>query len=230
MAEIDIAQEWQRLQSLYAGMSEEELEAVADEGYELTDIAKQALNAEISRRNLKIVIQLAPAPETTAGREPGGGNFDPAGLDLSAIWLPVINADEAGQVKTMLNDAGIPAFFGPELVDDLDGLEYSKDGVGVHVLKADLARAQFVLRDFLAKTGENEEAIPDYSVHCPKCHSTEILFQGLDSDMSQEDGEQEDTEETEQNLTEHTRSAPKYNWSCDACGYQWKDDGVESES
>ncbi len=227
MAEIDVAQEWRRLQSLYAGMSEEELEAVADEGYELTDVAKQALNAEISRRNLKIVIQLAPAPETTAAREPGGGNFDPAGLDLSAISLPVINADEAGQVKTMLHDAGIPCFFGPDLVDDLDELEYSKDGVGVHVLKADLARAQFVLRDLLAKTGEDEEALPDYSVHCPKCHSTEILFQGLDA---LQDEEPEDTEATEQNLTEHTRSAPKYNWSCDACGYQWKDDGVESES
>jgi len=229
MAEIDVAQEWRRLQSLYAGMSEEELEAVADEGYELTDVAKQALNEEISRRNLKIVVRLAPAPKKTAGREPVVGNFDPAGLDLSAIWLPVINADEAGQVKTMLNDAGIACFFGPDLIDDLDRLEYSNDGVGVHVLKADLKRAQFVLRGFLAKIHEDEEAIPDHSVHCPKCHSTEILLQGLDSDTPQDDDEeQEDTEETGQALTQHARSAPKYNWSCDACGYQWRDEGVES--
>jgi len=41
MGEIDIAQEWRRLQDLYAGMSEEELEAIADEGYELTDIANK---------------------------------------------------------------------------------------------------------------------------------------------------------------------------------------------
>jgi predicted nucleic-acid-binding Zn-ribbon protein len=56
----------------------------------------------------------------------------------------------------------------------------------------------------------------DDTIHirvCPKCQSDEIVFQSLD-------------------MTQNPSSAfdAKFNWSCDACGYQWKDDGVEAEA
>ena len=38
---------------------------------------------------------------------------------------------------------------------------------------------------------------------CPKCHSEEIVFQELDAKTA------------------------TFNWSCDACGHVWNDDGVE---
>ena len=62
MNEIDVNQEWRRLQELYAGMAEEELQAVAADGYQLTDIATQALRAEISQRHLDIVLNETPPP------------------------------------------------------------------------------------------------------------------------------------------------------------------------
>ncbi len=228
MGEIDIAQEWRRLQGLYAAMSEEELEAIADESYELTDIAKQALKAEISRRGLQVIVRLAPAPEKTQEKEEPHGDLDPADLELSHALLRVWNPEEAGRVKALLNDANIACYFGPNLDEGVDRLQYPKDkGVEVKVPYAFIEPAQYALRDFLA---DETEAIPDFSSRCPKCHSTEIVFLGLDSDTTEEHEETEDTDETEQTAAEQTGPDPKFNWSCDACGYQWKDDGVESES
>src|SRR5437868_2726572 len=44
----------QRLAKLYAGMTEGELRKVADHAFDLTDVARQALADEISRRSLDI--------------------------------------------------------------------------------------------------------------------------------------------------------------------------------
>jgi hypothetical protein len=61
METIDRAAEWRRLKDVYAHMSDDELEVVADEGYQLTDLAKQALEAEISSRGLELKLAFAPA-------------------------------------------------------------------------------------------------------------------------------------------------------------------------
>ncbi len=55
--ENDPAREWQRLQEVYSQMSDDELQLVAIEAYALTDVAKQALAAEIKTRNLNVVLQ-----------------------------------------------------------------------------------------------------------------------------------------------------------------------------
>ena len=57
MNDFDPNREWRRLSEVYAAMNEDELQAVADDAYELTDIAKQVLQAEISRRGLSIELQ-----------------------------------------------------------------------------------------------------------------------------------------------------------------------------
>jgi DNA-directed RNA polymerase subunit M/transcription elongation factor TFIIS len=55
--------------------------------------------------------------------------------------------------------------------------------------------------------------VTDYVPRCPKCHSTEIVLQNLDSTP----GSNRAFDST-------------FNWSCDACGHRWKDDGIEQES
>jgi hypothetical protein len=62
METIDRAEEWRRLKELYLEKSDEELELVAADAYELTDVAQQALQAEIARRGLKIEMKKAPIP------------------------------------------------------------------------------------------------------------------------------------------------------------------------
>jgi hypothetical protein len=60
--EIDRVEEWRRLKDQYAAMSDGELEAIANDGWELTDVAQQALQGEISSRSLKVQLKAAPSP------------------------------------------------------------------------------------------------------------------------------------------------------------------------
>ncbi len=221
-----MTQEWRRLQGLYAEMSEAELEAVADDGYELTDIAKQALHAEISRRGLQVVVRLAPAPRET--NEEALGDLDPADLELTPVSV-VEKRDQAEWVKTILNDAGIPCYFGNDLVEDVDRLQFLENGAfGVKVRTVDQERARYALKDFAAKFENDDEEAPDFTGRCPKCHSTEIVFQGLDSHAPEEAGS-DCLEKAAADTSEVAYTDANYNWSCDACGYQWKDDGIETE-
>jgi hypothetical protein len=56
MTKIDLEREKQRLVELYRGQMDGELEKVAAEAYELTEVAREALKVEISRRDLQVVI------------------------------------------------------------------------------------------------------------------------------------------------------------------------------
>ena len=220
MSDVDVNQQWRELQENYAAMSDEELETVAQDAYDLTDVARQALQAEIARRDLRIELQQSAAtPDEPASPEPeteteSETELDSSQLtDLQRVW----SLDEAKQLKETLDWAGVPVFFGPERVEDLamlnDGFEH---GVDVRVRDFDQQRATAALAQAAAKKEqpqENAQEETPYTPHCPRCHSTEIVFQSLDLDPG-------------------TTSAfdSKYNWSCEACGYQWKDDGIESET
>ena len=45
MSQIDVNEQWRSLQENYAAMADEELEAIAKEAYDLTDIARQVLQS-----------------------------------------------------------------------------------------------------------------------------------------------------------------------------------------
>ena len=57
---LDPEQERQRLTELYSGMTPEELENVADDAASLTDVARETLRTELSRRGLAISVDLPP--------------------------------------------------------------------------------------------------------------------------------------------------------------------------
>ena len=214
---MDVTQQWRELQENYLAMADEELAAVAQEAYDLTDVARQALQAEVSRRHLPVILQLqAPTEEDEKEQSPPKGyppGFDPA--DWGLIHFTYADSlERAREIKKCFDDAGVPSYYGPNLVDDLRLLPSPfPRSVEVQVRETDQPRAIAVLSRCAPPTAdEAEEEIPDYSGHCPQCHSTEIVLQGLDASG------------------EESAAAPKYSWSCDACGYQWKDDGIESES
>lgn len=239
MAEIDTAAEWRRLQELYREMSEDELEAVAKKGYELTDIAKQVLHSEILHRQLKVDVRLQP-PMDEEPEQFGDPEFDPATLDLVSA-LAVENRFEAEFVKTTLNHAGIPCYFGPELLENPGTLEFlPKHTVQVKVLKHDLFRVRWALKGFreLLPSPEDDQP-PDLEVRCPKCRSNEVVFEGFDSraaerndntDEGDDLDEDEDSEEEPQAVEEVRAADPhaKFHWRCDHCGHEWEDEGVES--
>jgi hypothetical protein len=199
---MDQLDEWQRLRELYARMNEGELEVVAAEAYDLTDVARPLLKDEIARRGLKIQLRTE--------RPKRGVKLQPVtdrrviDLDLEGMYT-FTTLEEARRVKQFLNASGVPCFWGPDNVDDPGGLAVSiDDGLAMKVRTDDVPRVRAGLRQ-LFEGEPSEPDAGDCNFVCPKCHSPEIIFHDVDGQA-------------------------KYNWSCDACGHSWKDDGVESEA
>jgi hypothetical protein len=59
---------------------------------------------------------------------------------------------------------------------------------------------------------EEPEEEKDYAILCPKCRSAKVVLEGRDTD-------------------DLAKSPPrdKLQWSCDACGHQWEDEGIVQE-
>ena len=88
---MDQAEEWRRLTELYARMNEGELEAVANEAYDLTDVARPLLKDEIAKRGLKIPLRTERARRGVVAK--ASRDFD-----LSKVHLAV--AGTAGSWTT----------------------------------------------------------------------------------------------------------------------------------
>ena len=208
MEMVDRVEEWQRLQSSYGSKTDEELEALADESYELTELAQQALKSEIAKRGLPFKLEeLAKPPGST----PEPGESDPSELELVVVHRAG-DLTEARQVKAILDDAGIPSFLGPDNLDNVEAFPPSSsfvNGIDLKVRYADNQRAIYVLSQSLPPEPQDQS---EYVPVCPKCNSREIVFESLDEEKDSDSSFDE-----------------KFNWKCDACGYQWKDDGIEKE-
>ena len=205
-------QEAQRLQEGYAQRTDGELQAVADDGYELTDAAQQILRAEIHQRRLDI--RLRDKAETAGA--PGDalpGDFDPAALDLVPV-RSVWDQAEASRAKRILNESGIPCFLGPDNLEEEDTFNMNfRKGVDLKVRYVDNQRARGAIRQALDSNPQSgPESIREASVRCPQCDSEEVVFQGRDRPP----GADPDSE-------------AKFNWNCDACRYHWSDDGVAKQ-
>jgi len=207
MDRLDRVEEWRRLQASYGGMTDEELQALADDGSELTELAQQVLKSEINRRGLAIQLREVSVPP---GLNPEPSEADPSELELVVVRR-VWDVAEARQVKGILDDAGIPSFLGPDNLDTVEAFTSSfENGVDFKVRYVDNQRA---FRALFESLPPDLKAETDYVAVCPQCHSPEIVFQNLDGVKGSE-----------------SSFDAKFNWSCPACGHQWKDDGIEKEA
>jgi DNA-directed RNA polymerase subunit M/transcription elongation factor TFIIS len=205
---IDVQQQWRELEETYSQMADEELESLASQAYELTDIARQVLQRQITSRNLKFSLSLRPPPDESPGDGPRG-DLDPAELPLvhcSEVW----SADEARIVMNTLYKAGIPAYLGPDLVEKVEDFPANfEKGIEVFVRDVDQQRAHAALRDINRPADDRTDDEPEASLpRCPKCGSEEIVFLELER------------------AADHAADDPKFHWHCDACGDDWQDDGV----
>jgi|SRR5215468_2505691 len=221
-----IDQEWRELTELYTQMSEGELQALADEAYDLTDMARDVLRGEFSRRGLHMQLHDEPAPVESAEDLRRASEFDPSELDLVPFGR-VFDLDKARKIKRILNNGGVLSYFGPNVVEDVEKLKAAFEaekseslrrgyevGIEYSVPRADRDQASRVLANApeepTSDTDSAEEA--NYVAMCPRCRDSNITLEGL---------------ETESGADPAVDS--KYNWSCEACGYRWKDDGIEGE-
>jgi len=78
------------------------------------------------------------------------------------------------------------------------------------VLEGDLKRAHAALEHAFEDDDEEGED-KDYAVLCPKCRSPKVVMEGRDI------------------VPADPPPTGKFQWSCDACGHQWVDDGIVQE-
>ncbi len=112
---------------------------------------------------------------------------------------------KAQSIVDAIEAAGIAACAVPEKVEFVDGA--SEEHLDVRVVRTDIGRAL----EFIRATFPDEEAPEEVDNRvevCPHCQSAEIVLESLDSEPGD-------------------AGPPKYNWTCEACGHQWKDEGLE---
>jgi hypothetical protein len=210
--DIDVQKEWRELLETYSQMADQELQSLAAEGYELTDLAKQALQSQLKARGLKAdLVETPPVSEAfdEGDQRDQRGNVDPSELDLIDV-MRAWDANEARTLKSALDKGGVPSFIGPNNLDSVDDYHGSfENGIPIRVRESDQQRAARALAPMFSAVPKDTSAEDDYQARCPKCHSDEIVFLELDRSSSPPDAE------------------PKFHWHCDACGNDWEDDGVE---
>jgi hypothetical protein len=231
MARIDPEQERQRLIAFYSGQMDGELEKVATQAYELTDLAREALRAEIARRGLGVeLVESAPVaeevpvmpgdpppPEPPAEPLPLDGQFELR--DLVTI-RKFRDLPEALLAKGSLESAGIGAVLTDDNVVRLDWLWSNlMGGIKLNVDRENAEAANSILDQPIPENfdvvgiGEYEQP------RCPKCQSLDVNFQELDPAAY---------------LSLMIAPVPFHRraWRCHACRAQWEEgtDAGGSES
>jgi hypothetical protein len=223
MESIDPQQQSRQLRETYSQMTEEELCAVAEDAFDLTPVAREALQAIISDRHLAIQLKTAPPlpedPDLTAPDEDG------------LVYLcPVWSEDGARRVQELLNTESIPSYLGPDNVRRVEDFKrFFDSAVDLKVAAADRDRAMALLELAEAKDEpeleDKEEAEDDEEqddkvnlddvedleegkgyVLCPECHSPEV---DIDSDPQ---------------IPPDDATIP---WCCNVCGHKWKTNVIE---
>ncbi|MGB8010716.1 MAG: hypothetical protein WCF68_03820 [Terriglobales bacterium] len=133
-------------------------------------------------------------------------------VELCTVW----SLRDALKVQEILDASGIPCFMGKEKATTADKVTSNfANGVSVQIMQIGLPWARSAMAHYEPEDDptpiENEEP-EELVVRCPKCHSTEVVFEGTDTLVVATDD-----------------STQKYKWTCDACGNQWEDDGVAQE-
>jgi DNA-directed RNA polymerase subunit M/transcription elongation factor TFIIS len=153
-----VDQQLQQLKGNYEYMTEGELCALAENAYDLTEIAREALQAVISERGIAVRLKLEP---------PATSSAEPPDENLVIFGWPE-GAEAAGRTMKILAAAGIPSFL---------SLEVRADDV-----KRAQAALQRVIDDELEKDDPEEKK--EYAILCPKCHSAKVVLEGADTDMA----------------------------------------------
>jgi Putative prokaryotic signal transducing protein len=228
MGRIDPEQERQRLAEFYSRQMDGELEKVATQAQELSEIARTALKVELSRRGLSVEplehlpepLPPVPPPVKLPSAEL------PAWLDaqLPLRELTTLrkfrDLPEALLARGCLESAGIESC----LVDDnmvrLDWFWSNLiGGIKLQVREEDAEAAESILDQPIPQSFE-VEGIGEYQQPaCPKCQSLDVSFQELDRPIA---------------YTSAYLNVPiplrRRAWRCHVCRSEWEDDRADGSN
>jgi hypothetical protein len=222
-------QERQRLALFYSGQMDGELEKVAGQAYELTDLAREALKAEIARRGLGV--ELVESPPIIAGKElptmPGDppsprpptepsmsdGEFELRNLVTIRKFRDL---PEALLAKGSLDSAGIDAVLTDENVVRLDWFWSNlMGGIKLNVDPENVEVANSILDQPIPENFD-VPGIGEYNQpRCPNCQSLDVNFQELDPAAY--------VSLALVPVPLHCRA-----WRCHSCRAEWEADGVDA--
>jgi hypothetical protein len=198
--------ERRRLAANYASMTDEELQKLARSADSLTELACDALEDEMDRRQLEYSDDPAPEPRQ----------------EMEVRELVTIrqfrDLPEALLAKGSLESAGIECFLADENLVRLDWfISNFIGGIKLKVRAPDAANAQKLLDEPILE-GLYVQGIGLYEQpRCPKCQSLDVNFQELDRPIAY--------------LSAFLRlpiPVQRPAWRCHACDAEWEDDLPDS--
>jgi DNA-directed RNA polymerase subunit M/transcription elongation factor TFIIS len=209
------ASESLRLSEHYRQLTDDELIAIAQDTSELTDLAQQALATEVSQRKLTIPTPQPsappPRPDTADDQTEDPYAEDRVVVQIATVW----SLSDALKLQALLDQAEIPFFMGDEKTTRAEQVTSNfRNGVPVGVMKVGVPWAQQAMQHYEpADEAVTLDAQPDedLAMHCPTCHSEDVVFEHLVNNAGTGDG------------------SAKYAWTCASCGNRWEDEGVETK-
>jgi hypothetical protein len=203
---IDPEKERWRLAWLYAGMTDGELQNLADDPGSLTEIAWRALRFELSRRGLPI------EPEEPAA--PAGDARPPKLVAGQFVTLRRFrDMPEALLARSVLESAGIECSLGDVNIIRTDWLWSNLvGGIKLRVHEEDLEAAGKLLDQNVPERFDVQGVGNYRQPRCPRCQSLDISFENLDKPVAAAGlfvG------------APITLSRPL--WKCRSCGSEWQE-------
>jgi DNA-directed RNA polymerase subunit M/transcription elongation factor TFIIS len=219
MQTLDPAGEWLRLSEHYRQLSDDELVGLALRTSELTEVAQQALAQEIANRRLKL-----PPEESATPRSPepppdsAEDGESPYAEDRELVVIRTVwSLADALKLQSLLDTAGIPFYIGPERATGVDAVTSNfANGLSVRIMKVGVPWTLQALQQYFPADEPPQEKADEsdnVAIHCPKCHSTEVVFEDLDRGPENSEG----------------KPSSRFKWTCDSCGHEWEDDGLVTE-
>jgi hypothetical protein len=225
MARSDPEIERKRLAEFYSQQLDGELGKVAGQAYELTDVAREALRAEMARRGLADALveraPMAPIPAVQPGDPPperprvealAGGELE---LRDMVTIRQFRDLPEALFAKGSLESAGIECAMVDDNMVRLDWfISNLLGGVKLQVRQEDAADAEAILSQPIPENFEVPGIGEFEQPRCPKCQSLQVNFQ----------------EVTPAAYVSAYLNVPipfhRRAWRCHSCNAEWEDDGM----
>jgi Putative prokaryotic signal transducing protein len=194
--------ERRRLAANYAGMTDGELQKLAQSAESLTDLAWDALEDELDRRHLELADDPAQEPRQQMEMR-----------ELVTIQQ-FRDLPEALLAKGSLESAGIECFLADDNLVRLDWfISNFIGGIKLNVRAADVENARKILAEPILE-GLYVQGIGLYEQpRCPNCQSLDINFQELDRPIAYMSA-----------FLRVPMPVQRPAWRCHACDAEWADD------
>jgi hypothetical protein len=205
---MDWEKERKRLAKWYAAMEDGELRKIAKQPESLTDVAKQVLQSELSKRGM------GPLPE-------------PRKLDVAKASDPPVMIrryqllPEALLSKSILDSAGIESFLADENLIRIDWF-YSNLVGGIKLLvRAEDAEAAQKLLEQETPGKFDVEGVGEYDQpRCPRCQSLDVAYDELNKRVAYGG----------MLFAGIPIPVTSDHWKCHACGNEWEDEEESSNT